>query len=75
MKKTKPKDPTAAKRTAELKKRLVESGGKRMCINLDGPHVSKLNHLVAAGYAADNSDAIRKLIDEKDALDTVSAHG
>ena len=61
---TKPKDPTAAKRTAEMKQRLVAEGGKRMSLNLDGNRVKKLNKLVKQGIGADHSDVIRNLIDE-----------
>jgi hypothetical protein len=62
--KPKPKDPTAAKRTAALKERLEEDGGKRMSLNLQGTHVNKLNRLVKGGRGADHSTVIRTLIDE-----------
>ena len=58
------KDPTAAKRTAALKQRLLESGGRRMSLNLDGKRVRKLDRLIKAGKGDKHSDVIRKLIDE-----------
>lgn len=59
-----PKDPTAAKRTAALKVRLQEGGGKRMSLNLDGKRVKKLDHLVKHGVGTDHSAVIRQLIDD-----------
>lgn len=61
-----PKDPTAAKRTAALKVRLQEGGGKRMSLNLDGKRVKKLDRLVKAGVGADQTAVIKRLIDDAD---------
>jgi len=58
------KDPTAAKRAAELKLRLFADGGTRMSLNLDGARVKKLDKLVKQGVGADRSDVIRRAIDE-----------
>lgn len=62
----KPKDPTAAKRTAALKVRLQEGGGKRMSLNLDGKRVKKLDRLVKTGVGADQTAVIKRLIDDAD---------
>jgi len=61
-----PKDPTAAKRTAALVKRLQDDGGKRMPLNLDGERTRKLDKLVKLGVGANHSDVIRRLIDDAD---------
>lgn len=62
---SKPKDRTAAKRSAALKKRLLEDGGKRLPINLSGDHVRKIQRLIAAGgHGADIASVIRTLIDQ-----------
>lgn len=66
MKTSKPKDPTAAKRTAALKVRLQAEGGKRMSLNLDGKRVKKLDSLVKAGVGADQTAVIKRLIDDAD---------
>ena len=63
-KKTLPKDPTAAKRTAAMKERLQVDGGKRMSLNLVGKRVRKLDKLVMRGKGANHSDAINILIDD-----------
>lgn len=63
-KKQLPKDPTAAKRTAALKERLEQDGGKRMSLNLHGKQVKKLDRLVKAGAGEDHSSVIRNLIDD-----------
>jgi len=62
--KTKINDPTATKRTALFKKKLIESGGKRMSLNLNKNQVKRLNKLVKLGYGKDQSDVIRNLIDK-----------
>lgn len=65
--KTKPPPKTAAQRTARVKERLKEDGGKRISLNLEGVHIKKLEALKSsdefkkeklANYAA----IIRKLI-------------
>lgn len=66
MKTSKPKDPTAAKRTAALKVRLQEGGGKRMSLNLDGKKVKKLDKLVKAGVGVNHTAVIQRLIDDAD---------
>lgn len=62
--KTAPKDPTAAKRTAALKERLQADGGKRMTLNLNGKRVKKLDRLVKRGVGNNHSAVIWKLIDD-----------
>lgn len=63
-KSSEPKDPTAAKRTAAVKARLEDDGGKRLSVKLLGRHVKKVQRLIEAGVADDQQAVILKLIDE-----------
>ncbi|QKE37419.1 hypothetical protein [Ferrovum myxofaciens] len=68
MEKKKNYDYTATKRNASLKKRLVETGGVRMSLNLDGQRVNKIDALIKNGRAETRSEMIRLLIDEAEDL-------
>ena len=61
-----PSDPTAAKRTAAVKARLEENGGKRLPVKLLGRHVKKLQAGMKAGTGDSQQAVILKLIDDAD---------
>jgi hypothetical protein len=59
-----PYDTTSSRRQGTHLARLAETSGKRTVVDLDGPQVAALTHLVATGYGTSRSGAIRRAIDE-----------
>lgn len=69
-------DHTRTERSRSHHNRLVESGGKRLSVDMDADRLRKLAGLIAHGHGQTKADVVRNLIDEAyDRLDSDAPPG